>query len=127
MRELTMRDIMQIDAGPNGHLVGTAGSRARLSTPALLLDLDAMQRNIERMAHFARDKRISLRPHTKGGKSIAIARRQVEAGAIGICCTTIGEAEVMGAAGISSILITSPIVTDGMIERLMKLNGIVAD
>ena len=70
---------------------------------------------------------INLRPHSKGGKSIAIARRQIEAGAIGICCTTIGEAEVMGGAGIRSILITSPVVTPTMIERLLTLNSQVGD
>jgi D-serine deaminase-like pyridoxal phosphate-dependent protein len=110
------------DLGPNAQLRGVAGSRRRLSTPALLLDVDAMDRNIRRMAEFARSAGVGLRPHTKGGKSVAIARRQVEAGAVGICCTTVGEAEVMGGAGISDILVTSPVVTEEMIARLLLLN-----
>ena len=118
------------DPGPNAHLKGVAGSRARLSTPALLLDIDAMDRNIARMAAFAKAASIGVRPHTKGSKSAEIARRQVAAGAVGICCTTIGEAEIMGRAGLADILVTSPVVTPEMIHRLLALNertdGLVA-
>ena len=118
------------DPGPNAHLKGVAGSRARLSTPALLLDIDAMDRNIARMAAYAKGASIGVRPHTKGSKSAEIARRQVAAGALGICCTTIGEAEIMGRAGLANILVTSPVVTPEMINRLLDLNegtdGLVA-
>ncbi len=109
--------------GPNARFIGVAGSRCRLSTPALLLDLDALDRNIAAMATHARKAGIQLRPHSKGGKSIEIARRQVASGAIGVCCTTIGEAEIMAGAGITNVLITSPIVTPAMIDRLVALNG----
>lgn len=111
------------DPGPNAHLIGVAGGRRRLNTPALLLDVDALDRNIRRMAGFAAGAGVGLRPHAKGGKSVAIARRQVEAGAVGICCTTVGEAEVMGAGGIADILVTSPVVTPEMIDRLLGLNA----
>src|SRR5581483_10962749 len=109
--------------GPNAKLIGVVGSRARLSTPNLLLDLDALERNIAAMAAHTKAAGIKLRPHSKGGKSLEIARRQVAAGAIGICCSTLGEAEVMVGGGIAGVLITSPVVTPPMIERLMTLNA----
>ena len=110
------------DPGPNARFIGVDGSRSGLNTPALVLDLDALDRNIERMARFARAAEVNVRPHSKGSKSLAIVRRQIAAGAIGICCTTIGEAEVMAAGGIANILITSPIVSPPMIDRLLALN-----
>ena len=118
-----MNDSSIAALGPNARFIGVPGSRTGLSTPALLLDLDALDRNIAAMAAHARKAGIQLRPHSKGGKSIEIARRQVAAGAIGICCTTIGEAEIMAGAGIANVLITSPVVTPAMIDRLVALNG----
>jgi D-serine deaminase-like pyridoxal phosphate-dependent protein len=111
------------DLGPNEHLVGVRAGRKMLSTPALLLDLDALERNIATMAAQAKKARINLRPHSKGAKSIEIARRQVAAGAIGICCATLGEAEVIAGGGIENVLITSPVVTPAMIDRLIALNS----
>ncbi|HUZ75510.1 MAG TPA: DSD1 family PLP-dependent enzyme [Stellaceae bacterium] len=108
---------------PNARLIGVPGGRARLDTPALLIDLDALERNIAAMAAHARAAGIALRPHAKTHKSVAIARRQVEAGAYGICCATLGEAEVMAAAGIPGLHITSPLVTEPKIERLVALNS----
>ena len=58
--------------GPNEPLIGKPGSRALLDTPALCVDLDAMERNIAAMAEFCRDKRIALRPHAKTHKSVKI-------------------------------------------------------
>ena len=112
-----------IDLGPNAPLIGVPGSRARLDTPALLVDLDALERNIAAMAAHARAAGIALRPHAKTHKSVAIARRQVEAGALGICCATLGEAEVMVAGGIPGVHITSPQVTESKIARLIALNA----
>ena len=117
-----MRDVREERLGPNGRFIAVAGGRSQLSTPALLLDIDALDRNIQRMARFAKSTGVNIRPHSKGNKSIAIAKRQLAAGAIGICCTTIGEAEVMGGAGGPSILVTSPVVTPAMIGRLLALN-----
>ncbi len=113
--------------GPNERFLGIPGSRATLNTPALLLDLDALDRNIAAMAAHTKAAGIDLRPHSKGSKSIEIARRQIAAGAIGICCTTLGEAEVVAGAGIEGVLITSPVVTPPMIERLMALNARTKD
>ena len=118
-----MADIKTVGLGPNERFIGVKGSRMSLSTPALLLDLDVLDRNIAAMAAHAKKTGIQVRPHSKGSKSVAIARRQVAAGAIGICCATIGEAEVIAGAGIENVLITSPVVTPAMIDRLIAVNG----
>lgn len=109
------------DASPNASLIAIPGSRQLLDTPALLLDLDALDRNIARMSDWIRARGVALRPHVKTHKSIEIARRQIAAGAIGVSCATLGEAETMAGAGIPGVLITSPIVTAGKIKRLMAL------
>jgi 3-hydroxy-D-aspartate aldolase len=108
--------------GPNEALIGKPGSRLQLDTPALCIDLDAMERNIASMAEFCRGKGVALRPHAKTHKSVTIATRQIAAGAIGICCATVGEAEVMVAGGIRGVLVTSPQVTPPKIARVMALN-----
>ena len=107
--------------GPNAHLIGEPGSRARLCTPALLLELEAFERNLAAMAAWCRERGVALRPHAKTHKSVEIARRQLEAGAAGICCATIGEAERLTDGGIDRLLITSPIVTAPKLERLAAL------
>lgn len=109
------------DLQVNAPLIGVPGGRHLLDTPALLIDLPAMTRNIERMAAFAKARGVNLRPHVKTHKSVEIARRQVAAGAIGVSCVTLGEAEVMVAGGIPGVLITSPAVTPSKIARLIKL------
>lgn len=122
-----MKKIAEGEFGPNARFKGVPGGRSQLSTPALLLDIDALDRNIRHMADFARSAGVNVRPHSKGSKSIAIVKRQLAAGAIGVCCTTLGEAEVMGNAGVPGILITSPVVTPAMVGRLLALNEIVED
>ena len=112
---------MPQDLQINAPLIGVPGGRHLLDTPALLIDLPVMTRNIERMAAFAKSRGIGLRPHVKTHKSVEIARRQVAAGAIGVSCVTMGEAEVMVEGGIPGVLITSPAVTPSKIARLMKL------
>ncbi len=109
--------------GPDAHLIGRPGSRARLTTPALVIDLEALQRNIQSMAEYCRGAGVALRPHAKTHKSVRIARMQIEAGAVGICAATLGEAEVLAAGGIANLLITSPVVAAAKIERLMALNA----
>lgn len=110
------------DLGPNAGLIGKPGSRYALDTPALLVDLDALERNIAAMAGHARAAGVALRPHAKTHKSARIAALQVEAGALGICCVTMGEAEIMVRAGIPGVHITSPQVTSAKINRLIALN-----
>ncbi len=80
----------------HGHLIGQQGSRRSLNTPALVLDLEMLDRNIAEMAAFAKAHGMKLRPHSKTHKSADIARRQVAAGALGVCCAKLGEAEALG-------------------------------
>jgi 3-hydroxy-D-aspartate aldolase len=88
-----------------------------------VLDADAMERNIAVMAGLVAAHGVALRPHAKTHKSVDIARRQVAAGAVGVCCAKIGEAEVLAADGIEGILITSPVAAPRAIERLAALAG----
>jgi len=89
-------------------------------TPCLMLDLDALERNIARLADHARMRGIALRPHAKTHKSRAIASLQVQHGAVGICCATLHEAEqLVGAA--SSLLLTSPVATADKFARIAAL------
>ncbi|MCF6371198.1 DSD1 family PLP-dependent enzyme [Rhizobium halophilum] len=97
------------------------GSRYALNTPALVLDLDAFDRNVERMADIMQAHGKNLRPHAKSHKSPTIAKAQIAAGAVGCCCATLDEAEVMAAAGIAGILITSPVTTALKLHRLIAL------
>jgi len=106
------------------HLVGQQGARRDLNTPVLVIELDALTRNIATMASFAAAEGLKLRPHAKTHKSPDIARLQLEAGALGVCCAKIGEAEVMADNGVTAGLhITSPVVSAPAIERLVALNA----
>jgi 3-hydroxy-D-aspartate aldolase len=117
------RGVESDDRRLHGHLIGQPGSRAALNTPALVLDVDALDANIAAMAELASSRGIGLRPHAKTHKSVDIARRQVAAGAIGLCCAKLGEAEVLTDAGIGHLLITSPVVSVPAVARLAALHG----
>jgi D-serine deaminase-like pyridoxal phosphate-dependent protein len=95
-----------------------------LDTPALVLDLPAMERNITRMAQYFQGKRARLRPHAKVHKCPIIARLQVEAGAIGITCAKISEAEVMAQWGIKDILVANELVGPKKIRRAVELSDL---
>jgi D-serine deaminase-like pyridoxal phosphate-dependent protein len=95
--------------------------RRMTPTPALILDLDALESNISLMATKARKWGVSLRPHAKTHKSAEIAQRQMNAGAVGVTCATLGEAELMVRRGIPSVLLSSPVVSDVHIARLLQL------
>lgn len=105
----------------HAHLIGQQGSRAALNTPVLVLDVDALDRNIAVMADLVGKHGIGLRPHAKTHKSVDIARRQIAAGAAGLCCAKIGEAEVLADGGIEGLLITSPVASPPAIARLAAL------
>nr|WP_295661263.1 alanine racemase [Polymorphobacter sp.] len=107
----------------HGHLIDRQGSRRDFNTPVLVVDLDALDRNIARMAAFAAASGLALRPHAKTHKSPEIARRQVAAGAIGACCAKLGEAEVLADGQIHGLHITSPVVSPPAIARLVVLNA----
>src|SRR5919201_5691686 len=95
--------------------------RDDIATPALLLDLDRFERNLARMAEHARRAGKGLRPHAKTHRCPEIARRQIAAGALGVACAKLGEAEVMAAAGIRGLLITTEVVSPGAVARLIAL------
>lgn len=91
---------------------------ADIQTPALVLDASALQRNITAMAAFARANGIALRPHAKTHKSTRIAQLQIEAGAVGISCATVAEIEAFAEAGITGLLLTTPVADRPKLARL---------
>jgi D-threonine aldolase len=93
-------------------------SRADLPTPALLLDLAALEANIAAMAAWTRDHQVAIRPHAKVHKSPQIARRQLAAGAVGLTAATVYEAHAMLAAGPAEILIANEVVDPGHLRLL---------
>lgn len=96
---------------------------AEIATPALVIDLEAFERNVARMAEHCRSQGISLRAHAKTHKCAEVSRRQIAAGAVGQCCAILDEAEHLAAAGIGNILITSPLVSENSVRRLIALNA----
>ena len=106
--------LSRLDSGDPVHL-------DELPTPCLLLDLDLFEANLDKMSRNAKRHSIGLRPHAKTHKCPEIARRQVEAGALGACTATIHEAEVLAAGGIPGLLITSEMVGRNKMERLVAL------
>lgn len=100
--------------------------RHELPTPALIIDARALERNIVAMARFAAARGVALRPHAKTHKSAEIARRQLAAGAVGICCAKLSEAEALAAEGIANIHLTSPVVTAEAVGRLARLSARIA-
>ena len=113
--------------GPNAGLIGAPDAQARLATPCLLLDADAFEHNLAAMMDLAQRYRRKVRPHVKAHKCTTIGRRQLEAGAVGLCCATVREAEVMAEAGLEGILVTSPVTAPAMIERLARAQDRVGD
>jgi D-serine deaminase-like pyridoxal phosphate-dependent protein len=95
-----------------------------IDTPALLLDLDKIESNLTRAADFMATTKAKLRPHIKTHKCPVLAQKQVRAGAIGVTCAKVGEAEVMARGGISDILIANQVVGAKKIMRLMDLLAI---
>ena len=95
--------------------------KKQLDTPVLLIDLDVMESNIAKMADYFTGVDAELRPHTKTHKTPILAHKQIAAGAIGVTCAKLGEAEVMVEGGIKDILIANEIVPDQKITRLVSL------
>ncbi|MEP7354354.1 MAG: DSD1 family PLP-dependent enzyme [Acidobacteriota bacterium] len=81
----------------------------QIPTPALVVDLDEFEANITRMAAHVKQTGKVLRPHAKAHKCVEVARRQIAAGAVGVCVATVAEAALMSSAGIPGILLTSPL------------------
>jgi len=92
-----------------------------IDTPALLVDLDTMERNLRRVAEYTERHGLRLRPHTKTHKSPRIGRRQLDLGAVGLTVAKVGEAEVMLAAAPADILVAYPVIGRAKLERLMAV------
>ena len=92
-----------------------------IETPALLLDLDAFERNIASMASFAARAGVRVRPHAKCHKSPAIALRQIASGAVGQCVQKVGEAEALVRGGIKDVLVSNEVVGERKLKRLASL------
>ncbi len=94
---------------------------ADIDTPSLVIDLDAFERNLDRMARYIAGSKASLRAHSKTHKSPIIARQQIERGAVGVCCQKVSEAEIMVQGGIKSVLVSNEVVGQRKLERLAAL------
>lgn len=94
---------------------------AAVETPALVVDLDAFEHNLDLMANAVRGSGLALRPHAKAHKCPDIAKAQVARGAVGICCQKVDEAAVFVAAGIANVLVTNEVVSPSKIARLAAL------
>lgn len=103
-----------------------------VQTPALVLNLDALERNLARMAAECREAGVALRPHTKTHKSPWVARRQIDSGAVGVCAAKVGEAEVLVKSGVENVLITTELTPAKMgralaLAKLATLTVVVDD
>jgi D-serine deaminase-like pyridoxal phosphate-dependent protein len=105
---------------PSSPLIGH--SVQAIDTPALVIDLDAMERNLERMQTFATQHGVRLRPHAKMHKSAALALRQMQAGAVGVCVQKPSEAAALVAAGVTNVYVSNEVVSLQKCELLALLN-----
>ena len=104
-----------------GVMMPHPSARSSVPTPALVIDLTALERNIAAMAAFAAGWGVRLRPHAKSHKCVAIAARQIAAGAVGVSCATLDEVAAMVGGGIAGLLLTSPIAGGPAFARLEGL------
>ena len=103
----------------------TVGQRVDLiDTPALVVDLDAMDRNIQRMADFARKHQVRWRPHAKMHKSTELALLLQQAGAQGVCVQKVSEAEALAAGGVRDITITNEVIAMPKLHRAACPQGV---
>jgi len=94
-----------------------------LETPALLVDLDAMEQNLQTMARFFRGQSSTLRPHFKNHRVVELARRQLEHGAAGVTCARLWQAEALVQAGIRDVLIANELAGETPLGRFVELSG----
>jgi len=94
---------------------------AAIDTPALVVDLDAMERNLQRMADYAKAHGMKLRPHAKMHKSAALGQRQMQAGAVGLCVQKTSEAEALAAAGVHNLYISNEVIAPAKLARVAAL------
>lgn len=94
---------------------------AAIETPALVLDLDAFERNVDAMAREVSSRGLRLRPHAKSHKTPAIAQAQIARGAVGVCCQKVDEAAAFVEAGVRDVLVTNEVVAPAKLLRLAAL------
>jgi D-serine deaminase-like pyridoxal phosphate-dependent protein len=92
-----------------------------VSTPAVVVDLDIVERNLDAMAGYCRAHGLGLRPHTKTHKMLEVARMQLERGALGLTVAKVGEAAVMARSGTREVLVAHPLYGDETLRRLVAL------
>ncbi|MBH2019956.1 MAG: DSD1 family PLP-dependent enzyme [Burkholderiales bacterium] len=97
-----------------------------IDTPALVIDLDAMKRNLVRMAEFTKKHQIRWRPHAKLHKSVVLAKMQIKAGAVGVCVQKTAEAEIMVAGGVYNVYISNQVIAPAKLARVAALTQAVA-
>jgi D-serine deaminase-like pyridoxal phosphate-dependent protein len=100
---------------------GRAVAKADLATPALVVDLDAFEANLQKMAAHVKAAGRGFRPHGKTHKSPTVAKRLAAAGAAGACAAKLGEAEAFAAGGVRGLLVTSAVVGKAKLERALAL------
>jgi len=105
---------------------GSVLTKSEIPTPALLVDLDALEANIARMAEKVKQSGKKLRPHAKAHKCVEVAKRQTAAGAVGLCVATVDEAELMCRGGIEGLLLTSPVADPVKMQRIVATGAMVA-
>ncbi len=109
------------------HLQDLPGqSISAIDTPALVVDLDAMERNLATMAAFANQQNVRLRPHAKMHKSAALAKLQIAAGAVGVCVQKTSEAEALVAGGVYNLFISNEVISPLKLARVAALTRTVA-
>src|ERR1700741_2526502 len=96
-------------------------SLADVDTPALLLDLDAFERNLDRLNASLAGRRVKVRPHAKSHKCPQIALAQIARGAVGVCCQKVSEAEALVLGGVKDVLIANEVVGAAKLSRLAAL------
>src|ERR1700736_5592024 len=92
-----------------------------VDTPALVIDLDAFERNLQRLPERIAGTGVRLRPHAKTHKCAVVALKQIELGAVGVCCQKVSEAEALVYGGVKDVLVTNEIVGRQKLRRLMGL------
>ena len=122
-----MKDMTNLDQYEVGYDIPAKPGmdEADIQTPALVLDLDALERNIRKMGDYARAHGMRHRAHGKMHKSVDVLKLQMElGGAVGVCCQKVSEAEVFARAGIKEILVSNQVREAAKIDRLARLPGL---
>jgi D-serine deaminase-like pyridoxal phosphate-dependent protein len=94
---------------------------SQIDTPALVIDLDAMERNLSQMMAFAKSHQVRLRPHAKMHKSAVLAKLQMQAGAVGVCVQKTSEAEALAAEGVDNLYISNEVIAPHKLTRVVAL------